>query len=133
MARVPTIQIGRVLVATLGDELDDSSALELQDDIGRKVVEQRATGVLLDISALGVVDSFICKVLADTAAIVRVLGARVALVGMRPAVAITLVELGLPLDGVDTARDLDHGLQAVSDTTPTGSDRRHPTPSRRRR
>lgn len=110
------VRIGRVLVATLGDELDDSSALGFQDDIGHKVVETRATGVLLDISALDVVDSFICKVLGDTASIVSVLGARVALVGMRPAVAITLVELGLPLTGVDTALDLEHGLRVL--TTP---------------
>lgn len=108
------VKVGRVLVATLGDELDDAGALDLQDEVGRRVVHERATGVLLDISALQIVDSFICKVLGDTAAIVRVLGARVALVGMRPAVAITLVELGLPLTGVDTARDIDHGLRAVS-------------------
>ena len=108
------IRIGKVLVATLGDELDDNGALAFQDDIGRQVVEHRSTGVLLDISALDVVDSFICKVLGDTASIVSVLGARVALVGMRPAVAITLVELGLPLTGVETALNLEHGLRAVS-------------------
>ncbi len=114
MPTVPMVKVGRVLVATLGDELDDSGALDLQDEVGRRVVHERATGVLLDISALQIVDSFICKVLGDTAAIVRVLGARVALVGMRPAVAITLVELGLPLSGVDTALDIDHGLRAVN-------------------
>lgn len=107
------VQIDGVLIATLGDELDDASALAFQDDLGRRVVDQRVTGVLLDISSLDIVDSFICKVLGDTASIVSVLGARVALVGMRPAVAITLVELGLPLTGVDTALDLEHGLRAV--------------------
>ncbi|MHA3701538.1 STAS domain-containing protein [Jatrophihabitans sp. YIM 134969] len=114
MSGVPMVQIGRVLVATLGDELDDSAALAFQDDIGHRVVADRATGVLLDISSLEVVDSFICRVLGDTATIVSILGARVALVGMRPAVAITLVELGLPLAGVTTARDLEHGLRAVT-------------------
>ena len=108
------VQIGRVLVATIGDDLDDTGAVGFQEDIGRQVVEKRVTGVLLDISALEVVDSYICKVLGDTASIVSVLGARVALVGMRPAVAITLVELGLLLDGVDTALDLERGLRAVS-------------------
>lgn len=108
------VKVGRVLVATLGNELDDAAALELQDDVARRVVEERATGVLLDISALQIVDSFICKVLGDTAAMVGVLGARVALVGMRPPVAITLVELGLELPGVVTALDLDRGLRAVS-------------------
>ena len=114
MPRVPMVQIGRVLIATLGDELDDSSALTFQDDLGQKVVDERVSGVLLDISSLDIVDSFICKVLGDTASIVSVLGARVALVGMRPAVAITLVELGLPLTGVDTALNLEHGLRMVA-------------------
>lgn len=113
------VQIDGVLIATLGDELDDSSALAFQDDLGQRVVDQRVTGVLLDISSLDIVDSFICKVLGDTASIVSVLGARVALVGMRPAVAITLVELGLPLTGVETALDLEHGLRAVGGPAPT--------------
>lgn len=115
------VQIGRVLIATLGDELDDSSALSFQDDIGQRVVSQRATGVLLDISSLDIVDSFICKVLGDTASIVSILGARVALVGMRPAVAITLVELGLPLTGVETALNLEHGLRLVGAPAIPGS------------
>ena len=98
------VQSATVLVATFGDELDDLSALTLQDDVGERVVAAR-DGVLLDISALDIVDSFISKVLGDTAGIVRVLGAEVAIVGMRPAVAITLVELGLPLDrGRDRTR-----------------------------
>lgn len=108
------VQIGQVLVATIGDDLDDTGAVGFQEEIGRYVLEKRARGVLLDISALEVVDSYICKVLGDTASIVSVLGARVALVGMRPAVAITLVELGLLLEGVDTALDLERGLRAVS-------------------
>ncbi len=113
MSTVPMVQIGSVLVATLGGEIDDQTALSLQRDVGELVVRKRATGVLLDISALDIVDSFICKVLSDTAGIVRVLGAQVTIVGMRPAVAITLVELGLPLDGIKTALNLDLALHAL--------------------
>jgi rsbT antagonist protein RsbS len=108
------VQVGRVVIATLGDELDDQSALDLQTDLGERVVAARATGVLLDISSLEIVDSFICRVLGETARVVNILGARVAIVGMRPAVAITLVELGLPLDGIATGRTLDHGLQLLA-------------------
>lgn len=128
MASIPTVQVGSVIVATLGFEVDDQTALNLQQALAERVVGQRATGVLLDISALDIVDSFICKVLADTAQIVRVLGAEVAVVGMRPAVAITLVELGLPLTGIPTARDLDHGLRALelaSRQSQTGGRTRH--------
>jgi len=114
VSRVHIVQVGSVLVATLGDELDDESALGLQTDIGERVVRSRGAGVLLDISALDIVDSFICRVLGDTAKVVRVLGAEVAIVGMRPAVAITLVELGLPLDGVTTALTLDAGMAALT-------------------
>ena len=108
------VLVGRVLIATLGDELDDQSALSMLSDIADRVVRDRVTGVLLDISALEIVDSFICKVLGDTAAVVGVLGAQVAVVGMRPVVAITLVELGLPLPGVTTALTVDHGLAALA-------------------
>jgi rsbT antagonist protein RsbS len=114
--------IGDMLVATLGDELDDKAALDLQRDVADRVVADRAAAVLLDISALDIVDSFICKVLGETAAIVGILGAKVAIVGMRPAVAITLVELGLPLTGIPTAMTLDQGFRMLasdlSDGTP---------------
>jgi rsbT antagonist protein RsbS len=112
------VQVGRVVIATLGDELDDQSALDLQTDLGDRVVAVRATGVLLDISSLEIVDSFICRVLGETARVVEILGARVAIVGMRPAVAITLVELGLPLDGIATGRTLDHGFQLLATPPP---------------
>jgi rsbT antagonist protein RsbS len=114
MARVPMVFIGRTLVATMGDELDDKAALDLQRDVADRVVADRATAVLLDISALDIVDSFICKVLGETAAIVGILGAKVAIVGMRPAVAITLVELGLPLTGIPTALNLDQGFRLLA-------------------
>jgi rsbT antagonist protein RsbS len=114
MARVPMVFIGQMLVATMGDELDDKAALDLQRDVADRVVADRATAVLLDISALDIVDSFICKVLGETAAIVGILGAKVAIVGMRPAVAITLVELGLPLTGIRTALTLDQGFRLLA-------------------
>lgn len=114
MARVHVVQIGDVLLATLGDELDDQAALSFQDELGERVVRRRASGVLIDISALDIVDSFICKVLGDTARIVRVLGAEVVLAGMRPAVAITMVELGLTLDGVSTERNVDSALELLA-------------------
>jgi rsbT antagonist protein RsbS len=114
VAAVPTVRVGQVLIATLGDELEDTDALAMQETISERVVTERARGVLLDISALEVVDSFICKVLSDTAHVVRVLGAEVAVVGMRPAVAITLVELGLPLTGVPTALTIDDGMALLS-------------------
>lgn len=115
MARVHVVQIGEVLLATIGDELDDQSALSFQDELGERVVRRRASGVLIDISALDIVDSFICKVLGDTARIVRVLGAEVVLAGMRPAVAITMVELGLTLDGVATERNVDSALELLAE------------------
>ncbi len=114
MAQVHIVLIGSVLVATLDDDLDDEAALALQDDIAELVVARRASGVLLDLSALDIVDSFICKALGDTAKIVRVLGAQVAIVGMRPAVAITLVELGLPLDGIVKSLNLDAGMRELA-------------------
>ncbi len=118
MARVHIVQVGDVLIATLGDELDDQSALTFQDELSDRVVRRRASGVLIDVSALDIVDSFICKVLGDTARIVRVLGADVVLAGMRPAVAITMVELGLSLDGVATVRNVDSGLERLADRRP---------------
>ena len=128
------VRIGRVLIATLGDELDDQSALSMLSDVADRVTRERVTGVLLDISALEIVDSFICKVLGDTAAVVRVLGAEVAVVGMRPVVAITLVELGLPLPGVATALTVDHGLAVLarsgSAAGPTGREGGGPGPGR---
>ena len=116
MDAVHVVQIRSVLVATLADELDDNSAVAMQGELAALVVARRATGVLLDLSALEIVDSYISKVLGDTARIVSILGARVALVGMRPAVAITLVELGLSLDGVAKARTIDDGLALLTET-----------------
>ncbi len=108
------VQFGSVLVATLAGDIEDDSAVTMQSEISALVVERRATGVLLDLSALEIVDSYISKVLGDTAKIVRILGAQVALVGMRPAVAITLVELGLSLEGIAKALTLDAGMALLA-------------------
>ena len=113
--RVHIVQFGSVLVATVADELDDLSALAMQDDVATLVVKRRATGVLLDVSSLEIVDSYISKVLSETAKIVSILGAKVAVVGMRPAVAITLVELGLSLEGIAKARSIDAGLALLAE------------------
>jgi rsbT antagonist protein RsbS len=115
--RVHIVQFGSVLVATVADELDDQSALAMQDDVATLVVDRRATGVLLDVSSLEIVDSYISKVLSETAKIVSILGAKVAVVGMRPAVAITLVELGLSLEGIAKARSIDAGLALLAAAT----------------
>ena len=123
MARTPIVRFGSVLIATVRDELDDESALQLQSDLGDQVVAHRSHGVLVDISALDIVDSFICKVISDTATIVRILGADVALVGMQPAVAITLVELGLPLNGIATARTVDAGVHVLDERRARGRSR----------
>lgn len=117
MARVPVVKVGGVLVATLNDDLDDVSAMDFQSYVAERVVDTKASGVLLDISVLGIVDSFISKMLSDTAAMVRLLGAEVAVVGMQPAVAITLVELGLTLNSITTVRTLDEGLKELSRRT----------------
>ena len=114
MDRVHIVQVGSTLVATLADELDDRAAVTMQEEVADLVVRRRAHGVLLDVSALEIVDSYIAKVLGDTAKIVTVLGAQVAIVGMRPAVAITLVELGLSLDGIAKAASIDAGIAMLT-------------------
>lgn len=101
--RVPIIKIGEVLLASIQVDLSDETALALQDDLSTRIIQTGARGVIIDISALEIVDSFIGKMLATIASVARVLDAQTVVVGMRPAVAITLTELGLSLGGVRTA------------------------------
>jgi rsbT antagonist protein RsbS len=108
--RIPILKIGRFLLVSIQVELDDELALALQDDLTQAIARHRARGVLIDISSLEIVDSFIGRVIGNIAAMSRVLDAQTVLVGMRPAVAITLVELGVELPGVETALDVDRGL-----------------------
>jgi rsbT antagonist protein RsbS len=113
MERIPILKMGDCLLVTIQVDMHDRLAMTLQDDLTTKVAETRARGVLIDISALDVVDSFIGRMLGYIAAMSRVLDARTVVVGMRPSVAITLVELGLSLDGVATALDVDKGMNLI--------------------
>ncbi|MCX4744617.1 STAS domain-containing protein [Kitasatospora sp. NBC_01287] len=108
--RIPVLRIGGVLLVSIQTDLEDQSVLNLQEDLAARIVETGAHGVVIDITALEIVDSFVGRMLATTASISRLLDAETVLVGMRPAVAITLVELGLSLGGVRTALSLEKGL-----------------------
>src|SRR5918998_6937188 len=110
MERIPILKMGRVLLVTIQVDMHDRLALALQDDLTERIVRDAARGVLIDISSLEVVDSFIGRVLGNIAAMSRVLDAETVVVGMQPAVAITLVELGLSLPGVRTALNVERGM-----------------------
>jgi len=112
--RIPILRMGRFLLVTIQVDMHDRLALALQDDLTARIVKDRAKGVLIDISALEIVDSFIGRMIANTAAMARVLGADTVLVGMQPAVAITLVELGLSLPGIMTARNVEMGMALLT-------------------
>jgi rsbT antagonist protein RsbS len=112
--RIPIYRIGDNLLVSIQIDLQDQDALDLQDDLSNRIVATGAHGVVIDISALEVVDSFIGRMLSTIAAVSRVLDARTVVVGMRPAVAITLVELGLSLPGVETALDVERGLAKIT-------------------
>ncbi|WP_327287280.1 STAS domain-containing protein [Streptomyces sp. NBC_01198] len=108
--RVPVLRIGQVLLVSIQTDLDDEAVMNLQDDLAAQVVETGAHGVVIDITAVEIVDSFVGRMLATIASISRMLDAETVVAGMRPAVAITLVELGLSLGGVKTALTLEKGL-----------------------
>jgi rsbT antagonist protein RsbS len=110
MDRIPILKMGRFLLVTIQVEMDDRLALVLQDDLTDRIAATSAQGVLIDISSLAIVDSFIGRMLANIAAMARVLDAQTVVVGMQPAVAITLVELGLSLPGVRTALNVEKGM-----------------------
>jgi len=115
MDRVPVLKIGEILLVSIQIDLDDQSAMQLQEDLSDRIVETGAHGVVIDISALEIVDSFIGRMLSTIASVSRVLDAETVVVGMRPAVAITLVELGLSLNGVRTALNVDKALAILAD------------------
>src|SRR5215813_12488570 len=114
MDKIPILKLGDFLLVSIQVDMHDRLALSLQDDLTQKIVSTRARGVLIDISSLEVVDSFIGRMLANIAAMARVLDAQTVVVGMRPAVAITLVELGLSLPGVRTALNVEKGLALIN-------------------
>ena len=111
--RIPILRMGEFLLVSIQVDLHDQLALQLQDDLTRAIQRHTARGVLIDISALEVVDSFIGRMISDISGMGRILGARTVLVGMRPAVAITLVELGLSLAGVETALTVERGMDRL--------------------
>ena len=113
MDKIPILMMGDSLLVTIQVDMHDRLAMALQDDLAERITSTHARGVLIDISALEIVDSFIGRMLADIAAMSRVLDAETVVVGMRPAVAITLVELGLKLDGVRTALTVEKGMDLL--------------------
>ena len=113
MTRIPILQMGDCLLVTIQVDLQDRMAMALQDDLASKIESSGARSVLIDISALEIVDSFIGRMLAGISGIARVLDAATVVVGMQPAVAITLVELGLSLHGVRTALNVERGMRLL--------------------
>jgi rsbT antagonist protein RsbS len=111
--RIPILKVGRVLIVPIQVDMDDKTVMHLQERILTELERTGARGVLIDISLLEMVDSFIGRVLSDIAAMARIMDARTVVVGMQPAVAITLVELGLELRGVDTVLNVDEGIRLL--------------------
>jgi rsbT antagonist protein RsbS len=131
MERVPVLKIGDVLLVSIQVDMEDQTALQLQEDLAERIVATGCHGVIIDITALDIVDSFVGRMLSTIASISKVLDAETVVVGMRPAAAITLVELGLSLNGIRTALNVERGS-----STATGSPGSAPStwrqPSRRR-
>ena len=113
MERIPILKMNEFLLVSIQVDMHDRLAMTLQDDLTDRIVRDRARGVLIDISSLEIVDSFIGRMIGNIAAMSRVLDAETVVVGMRPAVAITLVELGLSLPGVRTSLNVDKGMQLL--------------------
>jgi rsbT antagonist protein RsbS len=121
MERIPILKIGNCLLVSIQIDMHDQLAMALQDDLTGRIVADDARGVLIDISALDMVDSFIGRMLANIAAIASVLDAQTVVVGMRPSVAITLVELGLSLPGIRTALNVDRGMELLRNLVDEGN------------
>ena len=113
MERIPILRMGEFLLVTIQVDMHDQLALKLQDDLSNTIQRFTSKGVLIDISTLGMVDSFIGRMVADISGMSKILGAETILVGMQPAVAITLVELGLSLPGVATALNVERGMKIL--------------------
>ena len=115
MDRIPILKLGRALLVTVQVDMHDRLATALEEDLSARIVSTRARGVLIDISGLDIVDSFMGRMLDNIAAVSRMLDAETVVVGMRPAVAITLVELGLELRGVKTALNVERGMAMIQE------------------
>ena len=113
MDRIPILKLGRALLVSIQVDMHDRLATALEEDLSAKIVATRASGVLIDISGLDIVDSFMGRMLDNIAAVSRILDADTVVVGMRPAVAITLVELGLELTGIRTALNVERGMELL--------------------
>jgi len=114
MERIPILKMGKFLLVTIQIEMDDRVAVQLQEDLAAEIDKTSARGVLIDISALEMVDSFIGRMIGNISATAQILGARTVVVGMQPAVAITLVELGLSMDNVKTALNAERGMAMLT-------------------
>jgi len=120
MDTIPIIKIDKSLLVSIQVDMNDSLAQELQDNLSDRIVKTGATGVLIEISTLEIIDSFIGRMLSNITSISKLLGATTVVVGMRPAVAITLVELGLPLAGIRTALNVERGMALIQPTPAAG-------------
>jgi rsbT antagonist protein RsbS len=116
MERIPILRMGDFLLVTIQVDMHDRLAMALQEDLTAKITENSSRGVLIDISSLEIVDSFIGRMLANIASMARVLDAQTVVVGMQPAVAITLVELGMSLPGVKTALNVELGMELLRES-----------------
>jgi rsbT antagonist protein RsbS len=123
LEKIPILRMGDFLLVTIQVDMHDRLAIGLQDDLTRTISATAARGVLIDISSLEMVDSFIGRMLANIAAMSRVLDAETVVVGMQPAVAITLVELGLPLPGIRTALNVDSGMELLREAISSSNGR----------
>ncbi len=123
MERIPILRMGDFLLVTIQVDMHDKLALTLQDDLTNRIADVGARGVLIDISSLEIVDSFIGRTLANIASMAKVLDAESVVVGMQPAVAITLVELGMSLPGIRTALNVESGMQFLQQTVVDSQER----------
>ncbi|GAB2527869.1 STAS domain-containing protein [Spirosoma aerophilum] len=122
MERIPILKMGRFLLVTIQVDLYDRLALDLEANIISAIQKNKSQGVMIDISAVSIVDSFMGRILSNIASMARILDAETVVVGMQPAVAITLVELGLPLKGVHTALNVEKGMGLLHSKTVSDDD-----------
>ena len=122
MERIPILKVGRYLLVTIQVDLYDRLALDLEANIISAITKHKAQGVMIDISGVSIVDSFMGRILSNIASMARILDAETVVVGMQPAVAITLVELGLPLTGVYTALNVEKGMELLRSKTVSDDD-----------